>query len=100
MKILKIENKDAFYSKDGTNYDSVVNIGREEILSILQLILNSDGAFELDECTDSNPIDNQAEAIIYKNLYSKIKTFIDEKGNIISNNSNLYSESLAKYSDN
>ena len=54
MKVLKIEDKKCYFSTDGLNYTSIVDISKEDIYLILDIIYNDDGTIidEVDEDTE------------------------------------------------
>lgn len=79
MKVLKIENEKCFYSIDGKKYFSIVDIGKDDIYNILDLIYKQE--CEFDECNDDTKIKNDVEKIIYKDLFIQLDNF---KKNVLS----------------
>ena len=78
MKILKVESGFGKFVDDSGAFKSVKEIGKEDLLRLLELIFNQND-IEMDECSDSNEIKNPAERLIYQNLYAHLNKFIDEK---------------------
>jgi hypothetical protein len=91
MQILKIEENEGKYSIDGKNYLKIEDIDKEAILEIMKQILKEED-IQLDEISDTKKILNPAQAIIYRDLYLKLKTLIDEKPNIMQINEQLFSD--------
>ena len=73
MKVLKIENEKCLYSLDGTNYESILDIGKDDIYIILNCIYEGKG--EIDEYTEDLKIKNDVERLIYKDLYVQLNNF-------------------------
>lgn len=96
MKVLKIENKKGLYSTDGSNYNVITDISKEDIYSILDIIYNTTD-YDMDEYNESVEIANDVERIIYSNLYSQFETFITNKETLISEIDNELKEIKEKY---
>lgn len=80
MKILKINERKGLYSKDGIQFDSILDITKDEILKILEVIYDND--IEMDECISDDLIVSDAERIIYKKLHEKLILFFSNKQNL------------------
>ncbi len=78
MKVLKIDTKKCYYSKDGTNYKPITDISKNDIYSILDIIYNSSD-YSMDEANEKTEILNDVEKIIYTNIYEQLQTFIQNK---------------------
>lgn len=78
MKVLKIDNKKCFYSKDGINYMPITDISKDDIYSILGIIYTSSD-YSIDEVNEQTEILNDVEKIIYTNIYWQLQTFIQNK---------------------
>mgnify|MGYP004510575345 FL=1 len=78
MKVLKIDNKKCFYSKDGINYMPITDISKDDIYSILGIIYTSSD-YNIDEVNEQTEILNDVEKIIYTNIYGQLQTFIQNK---------------------
>lgn len=75
MKILRIKNKKCEYSIDGSSFNLITNLSKEDILSMLEKIYSSSEICEVDDCENAE-ISNDVEKIMYKNYSALIKTFI------------------------
>lgn len=73
MKVLKIDNEECYYSLDGTNYESILDIGKDDIYKILNYVYEGKG--EIDEYTEDLKIKNEVERLIYKDLFVQINNF-------------------------
>lgn len=97
MKILKIENNSAFYSKDGIKYFSISDIQKEDLKNIIDYILENDD-FELDIQNDSdNQIKNKAESIIYTDIYNKLNELVNQKEEITNTINNCFKNLVDNY---
>lgn len=93
MKYLKIEDKKGLYW-DGQNYQDIDKINKDSLL----ILLNSAESvgFEMDDYKEED-IGNKAHQIIYENIYSKLKQFLNEKDQFVKEVDNLYVEAINKY---
>jgi hypothetical protein len=97
MKILKIDKNKAEYSLDGKSFNSIVNIGKEDLKTIIDYIMENDDA-EFDEINgESNKINNKAEEIIYSDLYTKFSDLNSNKNDIIKEINDKFSTLIDKY---
>jgi hypothetical protein len=96
MKYMKIENNRGSYW-DGKEYQEIDKINKDSLLVLLNMAETND--FELD-AYDENLLGNKAHQIIYENIYSKLKQFLNDKNQFKTEVSNLYKESIDKYSTN
>ena len=76
MKILKFEDNTSYLYVDG-KYKKILEISKDDILKALEYIYENDD-IELEEC-DKNKIVNEAEKIVYENLYNKLNNFKENK---------------------
>ena len=60
-----------------SDYKNVDLVEKEDILSILALIVNED--IEMDEYKPEEPLPNPVHDIIYKSLYTKFKNVCENK---------------------
>lgn len=95
MKVLKIENEECFYSVDGKKYDSIVDIGKDDIYKILNLVYESN--VEMDEYNDEIKIKNEVEKLIYKDLYIQIYNFEKEVPSLKQEIEEEFKEAIEKY---
>lgn len=76
MKILKFEDNTSYLYVDG-KYKKILEISKDDILKALEYIYENDD-IELEEY-DKNKIVNEAEKIVYENLYNKLNNFKENK---------------------
>ncbi|KEC83669.1 hypothetical protein [Acinetobacter sp. ETR1] len=95
MKCLKIDNGKGFFSLDGDSWNALDEISKEDILTIINLCLES--SFEMDSPTVET-VHNKAHDIIYKNLYAKFLELNNQRTRFKDESENLFKEALAKYS--
>ena len=76
MKILKYENNVSYLNVDGKD-KKILEISKEDILKSLEYIYENEDV-EIEEY-DKDKIVNEAERIIYENLYNKLNNFKDNK---------------------
>lgn len=95
MKVLKVDSSGIpKFSSDGNDWKNIEDIKKEDIASMLDFCIDED--IEL-EVYDESIIKNPAQKIIYENIYSKFKAFIDEKDNFKDEVDGLYKDALEKY---
>lgn len=76
MKILKYEDNVSYLYVDG-KYKKLLEISKEDILKSLEYIYENEDV-ELEEY-DKEKIVNEAEKIVYENLYNKLNKFKEDK---------------------
>lgn len=97
MKILRINNHKGEYSLEGTSFNNIVNISKEDLKTIVDFIMENDN-IELDTIGDNqNTIENKAENIIYSDLYTKLNSLMEKKAEIIDKIDSKYSNLIEKY---
>ena len=94
MKILKYENNVSYLYVDG-KYKKLLEISKEDILKSLEYIYENEDV-ELEEY-DKEKIVNEAERIIYENLYNKLNNFKDNKQILKNEINNLFKDLEEKY---
>ena len=94
MKILKCEDNTCYLNVDGKD-KKILEINKDDILNALEYIYNNDDA-ELEEY-DKEKIKNEAEKIIYENLYNKLKDFKENKQTLKFEIDSLFKELEDKY---
>lgn len=97
MIYLKIEHSQASYIDENDNICPITNIDKKGLLNLVSKALDRNTVFEMDD-PDKNKIPNEAQKIIYENIYNKLNDLIANKETIISEISNLYKEEYSKYS--
>lgn len=97
MKILRIKNNKGEYSLDGSTFNNIVNISKEDLKTIVDIIMEQED-IELDVIDDEKrKIENKAENIIYSDLYIKLNNLIEKKQEIIDRINSKYSNLIEKY---
>ena len=96
MKILRVENGRAFCSTGETATKSVKDIDEEDVLSLVNLILHEDDC-ELDPVPSSEECLNDAERVIYEELYKQFSSILKKRKDILESIDNQFSEAEALY---
>ena len=94
MKILKYENNVSYLYVDG-KYKKLLEISKEDILKTLEYIYENE-EIELEEY-DKEKIVNEAEKIVYENLYNKFNNFKENKSTLKNEIDNLFKDLEEKY---
>lgn len=94
MKILKYENNVSYLNVDGKD-KKILEISKEDILKSLQYIYDNDG-IELEEY-DKDKIVNEAERIVYENLYNKFSNFKENKQTLKNEIDSIFKDLEEKY---
>ena len=94
MKLLKYENNTSYLYVDG-KYKKLLEISKEDILKSLEYIYENEDV-ELEEY-DKEKIVNEAEKIIYENLYNKLNNFKEDKPILKNEIDNLFKDLEEKY---
>lgn len=94
MKILKYENNVSYLNVDGKD-KKILEISKEDILKSLEYIYENEDV-EIEEY-DKDKIVNEAERIIYENLYNKLNNFKDNKQILKNEINNLFKALEEKY---
>ena len=97
MIYLKIERSQASYIDENGNICPITNIDKKGLLNLVNNALDKSITFEMDD-PEKNKIPNEAQKIIYENIYNKLNDLIANKDKILSEISNLYKEEYSKYS--
>ena len=97
MKFLKINDNKAFFLKDKAepeNWTEIDKIEKEDLMKLLDFAIQED--FEMD-VYDENILANKAHQIIYKSIYEKLNTFLNNKDRFKGETEAIYKEALEKY---
>ena len=94
MKILKYENNVSYLNVDRKD-KKILEISKEDILKSLEYIYENEDV-EIEEY-DKDKIVNEAERIIYENLYNKLNNFKDNKQILKNEINNLFKDLEEKY---
>ena len=96
MKILKIESGRGFYKPPSvSDWNDIDKIDKDGLLRLLNAFLDHD--VEMD-APDDTALSNQAQAIIYKSIFEKLKTLADNKSKFKDESDRLYLAEIQKYS--
>ncbi len=98
MKLLKIEDKKCFFSKDGEDFKPISDIAKEDIFEILKIIYDEENIV-LDEYNENVEIASDVEKLIYSNIYGQLKTFIQNKPVLVQEINSEMQEVIEKYKD-
>jgi hypothetical protein len=97
MKVLKIDKGNALYTIDKITYKPIIDIEKEDLYKVLQLVL-SETNLEIDLEDDSTfKINNEAERVIYKDLREKLTVFHQQRQTLLNEVDTLYKDSIEKY---
>lgn len=94
MKILKYEDNVSYLYVDG-KYKKLLEISKEDILKSLEYIYENEDV-ELEEY-DKEKIVNEAEKIVYENLYNKLNKFKEDKSILKNEIDSLFKDLEEKY---
>ena len=81
MKVLEINNNKGYYVLNGEKYE-IIDIDKDNLFKVLNVIYESDDEIKMDEECDQNKILNEAEKVIYNGIYQYLVSFINEISNI------------------
>jgi hypothetical protein len=93
MKILKIEGGKGYFF-DQKEWKEIDKIDKEGLLGLLNVFL--DKTIEIDEY-DAALLSNQAQQIIYKNIYEKFNGLKDNKNKFKDESDRMYLNEIQKY---
>jgi DNA polymerase III gamma/tau subunit len=94
MKILKYEDNVSYLFVDG-KYKKLLEISKEDILKSLEYIYENED-IELEEY-DKEKIVNEAEKIVYENLFNKLNKFKEDKPILKNEIDGLFKDLEEKY---
>lgn len=94
MKLLKYENNTSYLYVDG-KYKKLLEISKEDILKSLEYIYENEDV-ELEEYYKEKIV-NEAEKIVYENLYNKLNNFKEDKPILKNEIDNLFKDLEEKY---
>ena len=98
MKYLKIKNNNVYFVNPEGEEKEIDDIGKEDILYLLNEATSEDVEFEMDVIEEDN-IRNEAHKIIYTELYKKFVELIKNKDRFIDESTNLYKDAFNKYKE-
>ena len=94
MKVLKIEENMGQFMKKNSSYVSIEMISKEDLLYLMERILAEN--VELDPYEEGK-IANQAHQVIYKSIYTNLKSLLDRKQEFIDESETLFLEDYKRY---
>ena len=94
MKLLSIENNLGLYLSETGQYNPVDKITKEDLLRLVNLTLQEDVEFDV---YDDNAIKNQAQQIVYKSVFEKLRGLKDRKKEFIDESERLYLKEYERY---
>ena len=99
MELLKIKNNKGLFLKNGS-YLSVKEMGREDLLTMLDKIYEDD-SFVVVDISDENidNINDPAEKIIFRNVYHKVFDYYNNRDNLRNEINDLFIDFEQKYSE-
>ena len=96
MKCLKINRGIAQFRNEEGKYVDVDQIGKEDILYLLDIATDEEKEFGMDDYNEIE-IKNPAQKIVYQNLSDKFKELLTNKSQFLDESEALYKEALQKY---
>jgi hypothetical protein len=96
MKILRIDNRKGQFSINGTDFVDIDKINKEQMLSMLDLLLQND--CDMDPYLDGS-IPNEAQQIIYKAIYEKFLSIKNDKETLLNFKEDTFKEAIEKYNE-
>lgn len=96
MKVLKIVKGKCYFNIDGVTDKPISDIGKEDLLKILDIIY-LEQEYEIDPFNTDTVIYNDVEKIIYKSIYNKINDFISKVQELRLEVDNEFKEVKEKY---
>lgn len=96
MQCLRINNGKGEFSLNGTTFSALDEIKKEDILRMLEIALDENQSFEMDEYS-ADSITNPAHKVIYHNLYEKFEELGLNKAMFVDEVKELYKDAYDKY---
>lgn len=90
MKVLEINNNHGWYVLNGQS-NPIIDINKDDILKLLD-VLYSNEEIIMDLIDDGHSILNEAEKVIYENIYKYFIEFNNKKNTLKSEIENEFSE--------
>ena len=79
MKLLKIDKKKKGLFLRGENWVSIADMEENDLVSLIEVVANSEEAIELDECDTERAIGNPIERTIYEEVYKVLRELDDNR---------------------
>lgn len=97
MRVLKVIKNHGLYVLNEEE-KSILNINKEDILKLLDVLYLSQDII-MDPLDDSRIILNEAEKVIYENIYKYFEEFISKKADLKNEIENEFSELIKQIED-
>lgn len=94
MMYLKIDDGKGYYRLLENSWIEIDKIGKEDLMSLLDKLLNSE--FEMEEYK-SDLLANKAHQVIYRNLYQNFSELLKNKRRFKDESEKLYKTAFEKY---
>jgi len=98
MKYLIIRKGQGYFFNVEEKEKKIDSITKDDILFLLRQATNAEIDFEMD-VIDKDNIKNEAEKIIYENIYIKFQELLKNKNVFIDESMALYKDAFAKYKE-
>lgn len=96
MNYLKIENGRGFFISKNNEWTEIDKINKDDILFLLERATDDGVSFEMSEYKEEE-IKNEADKIIYKNIYTKFQHIVDNKTQFLDESDSLFKDAFHKY---
>ena len=98
MKVLRINaDGSSDFSVNGTDFTVITEVSRDHVLELIKAIMNDkDNVIEMDD-PNSYEISNEAQKIIYQDLFIKFNSLVADKEKILAEVLNEIEPVLNKY---
>ena len=94
MKILKIENGKGYYISKEIQWNEIDQIDRDGLMYLVNLVIGQN--VEMDTLDDKE-LQNQAQQIIYKSIFDKLKGLSENRSKFKDESDRLYLEAIETY---
>lgn len=94
MKLLSIKDGSGYYLGESSEIISIDKITKVDLLRLVDLTLSEEAEF--DEY-DESIIKNQAQQIVYKSIYEKLRDLSKRKQEFIDESERLFLDAYEKY---
>lgn len=96
MKYLKIDEGNAFFLHNNSDYASINEITKEDLMYLINCAVDDRLDFEMDDFNEFE-IHNPAHKIVYSNLYQKLMELASDKERFIEESKSMYFDAKVKY---
>lgn len=96
MKYLKIDEGNAFFLDKNSDYASINEITKEDLMYLIDCAVDDSLDFEMDDFNEFE-IHNPAHQIVYSNLYQKLMELANDKERFMEESKSMYFDAKVKY---